>query len=126
MKDIRNRKDIEFLIDEFYKLILQDDLISVFFTEIVQLKWEVHIPIMYDFWESTLFGVAKYNGNPMVKHIFLNDKKQLKAIHFERWLSLWETSIKKNFKGDKADEAIKRARMIGDLMQLKIGKKPLH
>lgn len=122
MKDISNRKDIEFLIDEFYKQILKDDLIGVFFTDIVQLNWKEHIPIMYDFWETTLFGVAKYKGNPMLKHIYLHDKKELKSIHFERWLSLWENTIHKNFDGEIANAAIKKANMIGDLMQLKIGK----
>ncbi len=72
MKDIQERKDIELLVDEFYKKVLKDDVIGHFFTEVVQLDWEKHIPIMYDFWETTLLGNIKYKGNPMVKHIELS------------------------------------------------------
>lgn len=120
MKEIQNRTDIEFLVDEFYKQILDDDLIGVFFTEVVQLKWEVHIPVMYDFWESTLLYTAKYKGNPMLKHIELNQKKALEAKHFDRWLEVWEDTIRLHFNGKTAEEAILKANSIGSLMQIKI------
>jgi len=120
VKDIQNRKDIEFLVDKFYEQILVDDLIGVFFTDVVQLQWDVHIPVMYEFWETTLFGLAKYKGNPMLKHIALNDKKEIHSAHFDRWLSIWEKTIRENFKGEKSELAIKKAHSIGELMKYKI------
>ncbi len=120
MKDIQHRKDIEFLIDKFYKRVITDDLIGFFFTEVIKIDWDKHMPIMYDFWETTLLGKMKYKGNPMVKHIALNQKEPMSPKHFERWLELWETTIKENFSGQKADEAVQRATQIGELMKYMI------
>jgi|TARA_B110000261_G_C13059187_1_gene347448 hemoglobin len=47
----------------------------------------MRIPIIYDFWETTLLGVTKYKGNPMLKHIELNTMEELNAEYFERWTS---------------------------------------
>lgn len=118
--DISNRTDIEQLVDSFYKKVIVDDLIGHFFTEVVELDWNKHIPVMYDFWESTVFGLAKYKGNPMLKHIALDEMKAIEAEHFSRWLVLWEETVNELFSGEKADETIKRARQISGLMQFKV------
>ncbi|MBL4887808.1 MAG: group III truncated hemoglobin [Flavobacteriaceae bacterium] len=120
LKDIENRADIEFLIDEFYKKIITDDLIGHFFTKVIVISWEKHIPIMYDFWETTLLGKMKYKGNPMVKHLELSKKQQITTQHFDQWLYYWEKTINKNFKGQIANDAIKRAKQIGELMKFKL------
>lgn len=119
-KDISSRKDIEILINEFYKQLIEDDLVGVFFTEVVKLNWEAHIPTMYNFWESILLGGANYKGNPMLKHIKLHQKKELKAEHFERWLTVWGNTIRTNFAGSKSEEAITRAQNIASLMLHKV------
>lgn len=123
MKDIENRSDIERLVDKFYGQILSDDLIGIFFTEVVKLDQKIHIPIMYDFWETALLGKVNYKGNPMLKHIQLNDKKKLEPEHFERWLFFWENTIRENFTGPIAEEAINKAKSIGELMKFKISQK---
>ena len=121
MKDIENREDVEFLVDQFYKRVIVDEVIGHFFTKVVQIDWQKHIPVMYDFWETTLLGKIKYKGNPMVKHIELSEKVPLGAVHFDRWLALWKTTISESFEGKKANEAIQRATQIGGLMKFKIG-----
>lgn len=120
LKDIETRADIELLINEFYKGVIEDDVIGFFFTKVVKLDWKTHIPVMYDFWETTLLGNMIYKGNPMLKHIELSKKEPLKAKHFKRWLSLWETTIRENFEGKKAKEAIQKANQIADLMLFKV------
>lgn len=120
MKDIQQREDIELLVDEFYKLVIKDEVIGHFFTRVVELDWDLHIPIMYDFWETSLLGNMKYRGNPMTKHIELSRKETLKEEHFNRWLELWEKTIRKHFDGEKAETAIQRGRQIAGLMKLKI------
>ncbi|MEM7299216.1 MAG: group III truncated hemoglobin [Bacteroidota bacterium] len=120
LQDITSRNDIELLINRFYEQVLTDDVIGEFFTEIVELDWKVHIPIMYDFWETILLGNIRYKGNPMLKHIDLNRKKELEAIHFEQWLRLWEHTVRSHFEGPNAEEAINRAQQIAGLMKHKI------
>ena len=118
--DISSRTDIELLVDRFYKKVIADKTIGHFFTEVVQLDWDKHMPVMYDFWETTLLGNIKYKGNPMVKHIELARKEPLQAAHFDHWLELWRTTINEHFEGAKALEAITRAENIASLMQFKI------
>jgi len=119
MGDIENRKDVEFLVNEFYAKVLKDEKIGFFFNEVAQIDWGKHFPIMYDFWETILFDTMKYKGNPMTKHIVLSKKEPMTSEHFERWLLLWNQTVNENFTGDKASEAIKRAKMIADLMKYK-------
>ena len=123
--DIRNRKHIEMLIDLFYKQVVVDEVIGHFFTEVVELDWNKHIPVMYDFWETTLLGKMKYKGNPMLKHIDLNRKEALMAPHFDRWLELWNRTVNENFQGPMADKALKKANQIAELMKYKIEQQSL-
>ncbi|XOV94655.1 MAG: group III truncated hemoglobin [Bacteroidota bacterium] len=124
MKDIKDRADIELLVNEFYKLVIKDDQIGFFFTEIISLDFDKHLPVMYDFWETTLLGNRKYHGNPMVKHILLNEKATMTSKHFERWLDLWEQTLSSNFRGPTTSEALYRAKQIAEIMKLKIGITP--
>ena len=119
MEDIENRKDVEFLVNEFYAKVLKDKKIGYFFNEIAHIDWSKHFPIMYDFWETILFDTMKYKGNPMTKHIVLSKKEPMTSEHFERWLLLWNQTVNENFKGNRASEAIKRAKMIAELMKYK-------
>ena len=123
MNDISTDEDVKLLVDEFYKKVLVDPTIGFIFTEVVQLSWEKHIPVMYSFWSSLLLGTNTYSGNPMVKHFELDKLIPLTKIHFDRWLQLWEGTVKENFSGAKADEARTRAKNIAGIMQFKIEQK---
>ncbi len=119
-KDIENIADIKLLVDSFYKKVIPDKTIGYFFTEVVKFDWEVHLPVMYSFWDSILFGTMNYKGNPMIKHIEMNKKENLHKEHFDQWMKLWGETIDELFVGEKANEAKKRAASIGGLMQYKI------
>lgn len=120
MKDLNTRQDIKHLVDSFYKKARKDDLIGIYFTEVVQLDWDVHMPVMYDFWETTLLGSGPYRGNPMLKHIDLHRKRPLEGAHFDRWLNLWVETVRRLFEGENAENAVKRATQIAQLMKFKI------
>jgi len=122
MRDLQSRSDIITLVDSFYTKVLSDSKIGYFFTEIAQIDLGKHLPIMYDFWESTLLGNPVYKGNPMLKHIALDKKSPLKQAHFERWLMLWKETVEENFAGEIATKAIALSIQIGGLMQFKVEK----
>ena len=75
---------------------------------------------MISFWETLLFGVGSYKGNPMLKHIELSKTIPLNTEHFKQWLFLWEETINEIFEGKNANEAIAKAKSISGLMQYKI------
>lgn len=112
------------LADKFYEKVKRDPLIGHFFTKVISLSWETHIPVIVSFWEGILLGGTAYRGNPMSKHIELSRLSAIRGEHFARWVELWSETVMENFEGPKADEAIARARSIAQLMELKIGKAP--
>ena len=110
-------------MDQFYSKVLKDDLIGFIFTEIAQISLEKHMPVMYDFWESTLLNASVYTGNPMQIHLSLDDKVLLTKDHFDRWLKLFKETVDQHFKGEKAELAKTRALSIATVMQIKLYKK---
>ena len=84
-KELATRADVEFLVQAFYQRLFKDDLIGYVFTEVVSVNWETHFPVMFDFWESVLFGTGSYRGNPMLKHIELHRIERLHPSYFHRW-----------------------------------------
>lgn len=116
---IKDQEDIRFLVIEFYNQALADLVIGPVF-KAANFSLEAHIPVMVKFWETILLDVVTYKGNPMLKHIALNKEVPLKGEHFERWMKIWEETIRTHFEGPVADQAISRASSIGQLMQYKI------
>ena len=66
---ISSPSDIKTLVDRLYDKVNQDEILSPIFNEIMQVNWDAHLPIMYQFWGSLLLGEHSYTGNPMQKHI---------------------------------------------------------
>lgn len=118
--DISTEDDVALLIDTFYKRVVTDPLIAHFFTEVVQLNWHTHIPIMNRFWCSVLLGTGSYSGQPMRAHLELNQKSALTSGHFERWLELWTDTVHSLFEGELANRAINQAKMMAHLIQDKL------
>ena len=122
-EDICTRADIERLLIHFYERVKQDDTIGFIFTEIVNLNWNHHIPVIADFWETILLDNPVYKKNAMEVHYALNEKVHLQKEYFERWLYLFNSSIDALFNGRKAELAKTRAASIAGLMQFRINKK---
>lgn len=122
MKDIQNRQDIELLVNSFYQVVQKDEVIGFFFNDIAKVNWDQHLPKMYDFWSSLLFGTAQYKGNPMAVHFPINEVQAMKKEHFSHWLKLWTETMQRLFQGEMADLAIYKAQNISTLMAFKMEK----
>lgn len=120
MNDLKTKDDIRQLVEAFYAKAKKDGLIAHFFNEVVVFEWEEHIPMVVSFWEKILLGNGNYQGNPMTKHIALNQLSPIKKVHFERWLEIWGNTINELFEGEKAEEAKERAKSIAAIMQFKL------
>lgn len=120
MRDLENIGDIEILVNTFYLKVQKDPTIGFFFNDIAKVDWNLHLPKMYQFWETLLFGNVSYKGNPMLKHFPINAQIPIQKHHFEHWLQLWTSTVKENFEGEKADLAIYKASNIANLMSYKM------
>lgn len=117
--DIRNRKDIEKLVNAFYEKVKTDEVIGYLFVDVAKVNWELHLPKMYDFWENILFFTANYEGNPMLKHKELHQKSTMNETHFQHWNKLFNETVDQLFQGSKADEIKNRASNIAQTMMYK-------
>ncbi|MEP7269487.1 MAG: group III truncated hemoglobin [Saprospiraceae bacterium] len=120
--DIHTRKDIISLVDSFYYRVKTNPIIGPIFTDVVKLDFNLHLPIMYDFWSTVLLSEQSYSGNPMEVHLKLSTITPLYKTHFDEWLSLFIETVDDLFVGEKAEEAKYRAKNIAGLMQHKIDK----
>ncbi len=119
-KDITNRADVELLVNTFYDRVKKDATIGFFFTEIIPVDFPAHLPKMYAFWESILFGTSGYKGEPMTVHTHIHQKHKMTHEHFERWISLFTSTIDELFSGNKAEELKQRASSIATIMEWKV------
>ena len=113
MKEIETREDVNHLVNIFYAKIRKDDLLGdIFNSHIADEQWPANLEKLTDFWETNLFGVPKFKGNPTQKHI--NVDKNLNygvtQIHFSRWLQLWFETINELYEGERAEKAKQAAR----------------
>jgi len=118
--DIVSRKEIIILVDEFYKKIKVDFTLGFIFNEVAHVNWEKHLPIMYDFWENTLFYTGSYSGNPVNLHTHLHHLTPLNNTHFEQWNKLFIETVDEHFKGPNAELAKQRAISISLVLAQKI------
>lgn len=117
--DIKNRDDIDSLMNAFYRRALADEVIGFIFTDVAKLDLEHHLPIIGDFWETVLFqtGIyAKHGRNPLQVHGELNEKTPLFPEHFARWLEIFTETVDQNFSGAHSDFIKLRAGAIANRM----------
>ena len=120
MKKLESREDIELLVNSFYAKVVKDETIGFFFKDVVNVNWDKHLPKMYTFWETILFGQMSYKGNPMQMHFPINEIKAMEKHHFAKWLELWKKTIEENFEGENASSAITKSENIANLMAYKM------
>lgn len=117
--DIESREHIDALMRVFYERAMSDPEIGPFFTEVVHLDLEHHLPVIGDFWESVLFGTgvyAKHRRNPLQVHGEIDEKRPLEAPHFNRWLAIFFECVDGMFAGRRAEFAKMRGHAIASRM----------
>jgi hemoglobin len=118
--DIATREDIDALMASFYARAMSDPVIGYLFTEVAGLDLDHHLPVIGDFWESTLFAAGNYSRhgrNPLLIHAALDRKSPLEPHHFQRWLTLFSETVDASFAGPRADFAKQRGQAIAQRMQ---------
>ena len=117
LPDLTDRADVIRLVDAFYARVRVDALLSPIFEDVAGVNWAQHLPRMYDFWDSVMFGRTAFKGNPLVVHRDLARRASLTTAEFDRWLELFHGAVDALFAGPFAEEAKSRASRIAVVMQ---------
>ncbi|HEY8402278.1 MAG TPA: group III truncated hemoglobin [Cytophagaceae bacterium] len=116
-KQLEGFDDVKLLVDSFYKKVNDDHVLSPVFNDFAKVDWDHHLPVMYSFWDSVLFGSMTYKGQPFPKHAALPITTQ----HFDHWVTLFIETVDEHFTGPKAEEVKQRAFLIAQTFQAKLG-----
>lgn len=108
------------LVRSFYSKILNDEVLSHYFSYVATHHWDKHLELLDRFWNNVIFYAGDYNGNPLETHKTLHHFKALSKPAFERWLELFNKTVDELFEGEKAQLVKQRALSIATVMQVKI------
>lgn len=122
-KDIQNREDVSLLVHSFYSKIRANDELGPIFNKAIK-DWEHHLEHLTDFWESQLFRKNVFVGNPLKKHVEVDqaNNNEISNDLFGLWLQFWIQTLDELFEGDKVDLAKNRARNIAGFLFMEIFK----
>ena len=123
-QDIQNREDIEIVLMSFYGKAFTDREIGHFFTEVVPLDLETHLPLIAGFWETVLFAGRGYHKDVMAVHRHIHRLSQISKAHLDRWVTLMTATIDEHFSGIKAELMKQRAASIATMMNIKLNHDP--
>ena len=98
-----------------------DDVIGYLFTDVAHLDLEAHLPQIGNFWEQVLLQRPVYVGQPIAAHVPLHQAATLQSVHFQRWFEIWAASVDELFTGETATQAKRRAAIIAESMQYRLG-----
>lgn len=118
-KDIANRADISVLVHTFYDKIRADSAIGPYFNELIK-DWNSHLEKLTDFWETNLFGIRKYKGNPIAVHNKVDEhfNSKISPNEFGIWLNYWFQTLDTLFEGENAAILKNRARKMSSFLYL--------
>lgn len=105
--DLADRAGIERMVRDFYRDAAMDDVLGPVF-HAARVDWSAHIATLVDFWSWQLLGDPGYAGHPLRAHEPVHARTPLTSVHYERWVSLFHSTIDASFEGPRADAAKQR------------------
>lgn len=104
---------IKRVVDRFYDRVRADPVLGPVFAERI-VDWQPHLERMYRFWSSVTLATGAYNGTPMPKHMVL----PVDASHFDRWLELFEATVREECTPEGAAHFLARAKNIAASLEM--------
>lgn len=100
------------VVEEFYRRARRDDRLGPVF-EVYVGDWDWHLTRMTDFWSAALLRTARYSGRPVEIHRAIDG---LARGHFDRWIELFEATVRDLCPRPQADAFLVRALRMRDGM----------
>lgn len=101
--ELSDRAGIERLVNAFYDRVQRDELLGFIFNDVARTDWAAHLPKMYAFWETVIFGTGGFSGNPLAAHARLVPLTAMGRPQFNRWLEIFNATVDELFEGPKAE-----------------------
>jgi hemoglobin len=114
--DLDSKQEIARFIDAFYAKVLRDQRLAPLFIEVAEIKLDVHLGHIRQYWEKLLLGETDYRRHTMNIHRALHVEHPLEPADFERWLLLFQETIDERYGGPKAERAVQVAQHIAGNM----------
>lgn len=118
--DIADRGDIADLLDDFYRRVFTDEVLSPIFVEVARVDLSTHLPMMCDFWSTVLLRDGTYHRNALRPHLDLDARCELTETHFARWRSLWTATVDQRHAGKRAELAKSQATRIAGAIRRRL------
>jgi hemoglobin len=103
---------IRVVVVEFYRRARRDDQLGPVFEAHVR-EWDEHLTRMTDFWSAALLRSGRYSGRPVERHRAIAG---LSRGHFDRWVELFEATVRDLCSAREAEAFLVRARRMRDGM----------
>jgi hemoglobin len=108
---------IRAVVEEFYRRARRDARLGPVFEAHVH-EWAEHLGRMTDFWSAALLRTGRYSGRPVERHREIED---LSTGHFDRWIGLFEETVRDLCPPQEAEAFLVRARRMREGMTRVLG-----
>jgi hemoglobin len=122
--DLLGRAEIETLVNTFYERVRSDEVLGFIFDKVAQTNWETHLPKMYAFWETVIFRSGGFTGNPIAAHAKLVPLTNMGRPQFDRWLTLFRSTVDDLFAGEHAEHIKNCAEDMANVIHARINHVP--
>lgn len=110
-------RQIDQFVDAFYERVLADPLLSPLFLDVAGIELSEHLPRIKAYWRKMLLGHKDYQRHMMRKHREVDARQPFENEHYERWLTLFEETLKTHPLGSSTERAAALARRVAGNMR---------
>lgn len=100
------------VVAEFYRRARRDERLGPVFETRIH-EWDGHLARMADFWSAAMLRTRRYSGNPVERH---RPIEELAESHFDRWVELFEATVRDLCPPREAEAFLSRARRMREGM----------
>ena len=114
LADTVERATVTKMLRQFYKTLLEDEVISHYFIralgeDLEGGKWREHLTTLDNFWLKMMTGKGAYGGHPFPPHAFLGE---MYPETFACWLKHFKIATNQFFIPEIADKFYKKSEIL--------------
>ncbi|WP_439101116.1 group III truncated hemoglobin [Congregibacter sp.] len=112
-----SEQQIDKFVDAFYERVLADPILAPLFMDVAGIELSEHLPRIKAYWRKMLLGHSDYRRHMMRKHREVDARQPFTDEHYQRWLALFEETLKQHPLGSSTQRAAGLARRVAGNMR---------